>query len=73
MFYNNRFVGNLGEMMDGNFREAKTLAELESLIEALTRHTRVCHTMKAPEIIKEASQKRLEEVVHYYIQMGGKV
>ena len=73
MFYKDTFVGNVFEMLDCDLKEAKTLRELESLIEKLSKTVRTFHEHSAPDELKVAYEKRLGEVVSYYRAMGGTV
>ena len=73
MFYKNKFVGNLINILEGDYREAKSLEELESLIEAIARLQRGMQEFNAPEPLKIVCQNRLMEVTQYYLSMGGKI
>lgn len=73
MFYKNKFVGNVGNILEDDYREAKSLEELESLIEAIARLQRGMQTTNAPEPLKIVCQNRLMEVTQYYVSMGGKL
>jgi len=71
MFYKNKFVGNVGNILEDDYREAKSLEELESLIEAIARLQRGMQEFNAPEPLKIVCQNRLMEVTQYYLSMGG--
>jgi len=72
MFYNGEFVGNHHDIIDGDITKQNRL-ELESLINKLTNTMRVLQEHDAPELVKMDYQKRLEEVVAYYMKLGGSV
>ena len=75
MFYRNEFVGNLDDIIYGDITEAKNYLELQSLIKQIQQTLNVFadseKTHPAPDILKVTYQKRLEEVLDYYIKMGG--
>lgn len=71
MFYKNEFVGNYEELLYGDYREATSHEELQSLIEKLSRILSTFHQYKAPDVLKEAYQHRLMEVTQYYLSVGG--
>jgi len=71
MFYNGQFVGNHEDLLDGDYTKAKSLGELESLIDSLTKTLRTFGEHNAPDILKNAYQLRLEDVMEYYRKMGG--
>jgi hypothetical protein len=73
MFYRNEFVGNWEDMIYGDITEAKSHLELESLIKKLQNNLDTFYAHDAPDMIKETHQKRLEEVLSYYMLMGGSV
>jgi hypothetical protein len=73
MFYNGEFVGNFHDIIHGDITEVKSLSELESLINKLTHTMRVFQEHDGPELLKIAYQERLEEVIAYYMKMGGNV
>ena len=74
MFYKNDFVG---DVIYGDITEATNHKQLESLIKKLQNTLTVFaeseKTHPAPAILKETYQKRLEEVVTYYIKVGGNI
>jgi hypothetical protein len=72
MFYRNEFVGNWEDIIYGDITEAKNYLELESLIKQIQQSLNVFNdSEKTPDIWKVTYQKRLEEVLDYYIKMGG--
>jgi len=71
MFYRNEFVGNWEDIIYGDITEAKNHLELQSLINKIQQTLIVFADGEAPDILKVTYQKRLEEVLDYYIKMGG--
>lgn len=73
MFYNDTFVGNHEEILVADITEAKTLNELEGLINAITKTLWTFDQYNGPEMLKEVYNKRLAEVISYYRSMGGSI
>ena len=71
MFYKNTFVGNIDELLFGDYTEATTLQELKSLIEELTQQLEMMHRYNAPEELITPRQERLVDVAKYFMSMGG--
>ena len=72
MFYRNEFCGNWEDIIYGDITEAKNYLELESLIKQIQQTLNVfADSETTPDILKVTYQKRLEEVLDYYIKMGG--
>lgn len=73
MFYKDKFVGNLIDLLFGDYKEATTLQELKSLIEKLVMHLESLHSYNAPEELTIATQERLVEVAKYFVSVGGEL
>ena len=65
MFYNGKFVGNWEDAIYGDYTQAKTLGEIESLIQSITNKLTL-FDKSAPEILRKTYQARLEEIMSYY-------
>lgn len=71
MFYKNEFVGNYEELLYGDYTQATSHLQLQSLIEKLSKTLTTFQQHSAPAALKEAYQHRLMQVTKYYVSVGG--